>query len=278
MKGRVSFVSFGRSEVDGFYLIDGKLRQGTGGRQVFFPDSKRTLGQGWDVFVIYSDDGRKLKEVSVSPLKIELTQFDISVDNNTIAFIAKDDGIENLYTIDTNGGNLVKLTGYAQNYWNLGGAKFSPDGKTILFHRTVDRDPKFLHVYVYDLNTGVTSDLTEGLRDNAFEADWSPDGSKIAFVSIDDDRFRNLYLLDLATREVTQLTHFNKDYYGQVYHPSYSPWGDQIAFALAARDKNAGSEIFAINTDGTNLIRLTPAKKLKRYPYWASDDYPDWGK
>jgi Tol biopolymer transport system component len=113
---------------------------------------------------------------------------------------------------------------------------------------------------------------------NGAEADWSPDGKKIAFVNIDENQFRNLYLLDLETKTVKSLTDFNPKYFGHVYHPSFSPWGDQICFALAARDKNSGSEIFAVNVDGSGFIRLIASRKTERYPGWAKDDYPDWGK
>ena len=282
VKGRIVMVSTGRSESGGYYIINGKMVDAIGGRQIFFKDYKHTLTQGFDRFVIYSDDGKSRKEISVAPLSINLTEFDISPDGKTIAFIADDNSkgyrIGNLYVVDIDGQNLRNLTKYDRQYYYLAGVKFSPDGKTILFSRTLDRDPKYLHMFLYNLATGKSEDLTEGVRDGAFEADWSPDGKKIAFIDQDDAGFRNLYLLDLATKQVMQLTHFSQKYYGHVYHPSYSPWGDQICFALAARDKNAGSEIFAVNIDGSSLVRLTPAQKTEHYPYWAKDDYPDWGK
>jgi len=185
-------------------------------------------------------------------------------------------GIENIYAIDIDGKNLRKITNYKLDYSYLGGVKFSPDGKKILFQR--DRDwQQGATLFIMNIATGETKDILTGKLPNGAEADWSPDGKKITFVHIDKDGFRNIYLLNLDTGGIKQLTHFSREYYGQAYHPSYSPWGDQICFALSARDKNAGSEIFAINVDGSNLIRLTPAQKTKHYPYWAKDDYPDWG-
>jgi Tol biopolymer transport system component len=55
---------------------------------------------------------------------------------------------------------------------------------------------------------------------------WSPAGDRLAFVSGRTDR-GDLYLLDVATRQVTRLTRDGRS----VLHPEWSPDGRRIAFA-----------------------------------------------
>ena len=282
VRGKIAFKSTGRSEISGFFIENGSMKENAGGIQRFFSDYQRTLSHGLDSFLTFNLDGRQLAEISIAPLNLGFDNyFDISPDGKTIAFIASQESkgyrVDNLYAIDVDGNNLRNLTGYEDDYKYFGGVKFSPDGKKLLFNRARTRK-EGATLFIRDIVSGETTDILAGKLKNGAEADWSPDGKSIVFVHIDESSFRNLYLLDLATKQVKQLTYFSPKYFGQVYHPSYSPWGDQICFALAARDKNAGSEIFAVNVDGSNLIRLTASKKTEHYPYRAADDYPDWGK
>jgi dipeptidyl aminopeptidase/acylaminoacyl peptidase len=55
---------------------------------------------------------------------------------------------------------------------------------------------------------------------------WSPDGMKLAFVGARDGRDADLYVLDMATGQITRLS----DEVSQAYSPSWSPDGKNIAF------------------------------------------------
>jgi Tol biopolymer transport system component len=276
VKGKIVFRSNGRTPSDGFFLVQGKLVDNTGGKRVFFSDSTRTLAISGDDFLIVDGAENIIQTIDVEPVGPS-HDFDISPNGKTIVFVGEENSVNNMYTVSVEGNDLKKLTEYDYDYWYFGGPKYSSDGKKILFNRA-RQEKQAATLFVRDLATGQTVDILDGIFKNGAEADWSPDGGSIAFVHIDEAGFRNLYRYDVATKKTVALTHFTKDYWGQVYNPSYSPWGDQICFALEARDKNAGAEIFAIDVDGNNLIRLSAAQKTDRYPGWAKDSYPDWGK
>ena len=78
---------------------------------------------------------------------------------------------------------------------------------------------------------------------------FSPDGSKIAFVS-DREGSVQIYIMDAAGYNTARLT-FSGDYNTT---PAWSPSGDRLVFA--GRDKGS-EQIFTVKADGSDLMLLT---------------------
>jgi TolB protein len=95
---------------------------------------------------------------------------------------------------------------------------------------------------------------------------WSPDGRKIAYVSGND-----IYVIEAdGAGAPKRLTSGQR----QDRHPTWSPDGSRIAFARYVpdlEDPDADSGIYAMNPDGSEVTRLT-----KAHPYAPFDDWPDW--
>jgi len=113
---------------------------------------------------------------------------------------------------------------------------------------------------------------------------WSPDGTKIAYVSNylpsgeKISKFEEILVYDVQTGTISRVT--NNEW--EDAQPVFSPDGTKIAFK-SARHKiiSHGAEIFVINLDGTGEARLTPPKPNPQYPNdpirgWATDEHPDW--
>jgi TolB protein len=94
---------------------------------------------------------------------------------------------------------------------------------------------------------------------------WSPDGRKIAFISVRDGR-SDVYLIDPDGAGQTPITS-NAAVMGYS-PPAWSPDGRNIAFA-SARDGNR--EIYLTSTDGRRLTRLTTDSAEDQLPLWSPD-------
>ena len=166
--------------------------------------------------------------------------------------------------------------------WFIGG--LAAQGSRIVFsHRAFDN----FEIYVMDADGGNRENLSNHPVDDE-DPDWSPDGTKIAFISNRNDGVYQVYVMDADGSNQIRLTdgprqkqdpdwspdgqqiaftefphiavmdangnnreRFENDALG----PSWSPDGQQIAFA-SARDGGA-AEIYVIGADGQGLKRVT---------------------
>ena len=80
---------------------------------------------------------------------------------------------------------------------------------------------------------------------------WSPDGTKIAYVSGDDEDSLNVYVMNADGTNPTRLTHHNY----AAWFPVWSPDGTKIAFWAIGSDNDL-TYVYVINADGTNLRKL----------------------
>jgi TolB protein len=121
---------------------------------------------------------------------------------------------------------------------------------------------------IFILNADATADSNVTLHQTYdFWPSWSPDGGQIAFESSrDDSLFTEVYVITLATGALTRLTDDTGFVDGQ---PAWSPSGTRIAF-VSNRD-SAGSDIYLMDPDGTNVARLTTDASNEAQPAWSPD-------
>ena len=97
-----------------------------------------------------------------------------------------------------------------------------------------------------------------------YEAVWSPDGNKLAFVSAPRGGKFSIYVMEADGSKLRKLTEDE----ASVGTPAWSPDGTKIAFA-SYRDGNW--EIYAMDSDGSNQTNLTKDPAQQDYhPAWAS--------
>lgn len=152
---------------------------------------------------------------------------------------------------------------------------FSSDGKWIIF--TSERDGS-ADIYRIHPDGGGMERLTDS---PAFDDQGalSPDGSTLAFVSSRDGGFANIWLLDLATRQVRPLAKANAG----SFRPSWSPDGRWIAFSSDRGTQRArwdggweliqSNALYVVHPDGSSLRRLTALDGYAGSPKWSSDGH-----
>jgi WD40 repeat protein len=147
---------------------------------------------------------------------------------------------------------------------------WSPDAREIVlsrYHRG-SHGAMLLDLYRTDARGRRGRWLTHDAR--AEDPDWSPDGSRIAYV-VTTGETANLWFVDVASGAARQLTHFTGDV--QITHPSWSPDGRWLACALfdTTRGSRAGADIVAIRADSEDMVRITNDPEVDRTPFWSRD-------
>jgi hypothetical protein len=126
--------------------------------------------------------------------------------------------------------------------------------------------------------TGLVPLTDFALPASNFSPSWSPDGSKIAFTSTrGGPRRAEIWLMNADGTNLIKLTAAvqifddpSGPFFSNDETPSWSPDGTKIVFS-SDRDGIANHDIYLINADGSNLIRLTNNPAEDRVPGWSPD-------
>ena len=125
-------------------------------------------------------------------------------------------------------------------------------------------------LYVMNDDGSNQTNLTNVLAPDV-EPVWSPDGSKIAFVS-DRDLPSEIYVMNADGSNITRLTNnFKSD-----RDPSWPPDGTKIVYVsdpdnvISLVDVNM-YEIFVMNANGSNPVWLTDNDRYESDPAWSPD-------
>lgn len=144
----------------------------------------------------------------------------------------------------------------------------SPDGKTIAFIKR--DDSKRADIYLYDTKTKQQTVLkTDTARKNALS--WSPDGKKllynISYGGINQNATIDICVLDLATKQIKQVTHSSPH---KSYTPVWCPDSRKIVYYFEKGDSH--DQIWLTDSEGsfhTNLTNDTTTHNF--FPSWIND-------
>lgn len=185
--------------------------------------------------------------------------------SNKIAFASNREGIAQIYSMNSDGSNVFRLTASAANDE---APKWSPNNSRILFQS--DRDNPFCDVFdIYSMNSDGSGQtrLTTDINDDRAPV-WSPDGTKIAFQSLRNGVNYQVYMMNAdGSGQVNISNSTSND-----TQPSWSPDGTRIAFA-SDRDQPGFPSIYVMNANGSNQTRLTVSGSgfLDDQPAWSLD-------
>ncbi len=250
-----------------------RLTYGPGSKRApeWSPDSQRIIfytsrNGWWDVYTI-APDGSNETQLTTHETGESSPKF--SPDGFKIMFTSGRSGRASVHVMDADGKNEVRLTeGNSSEEYHV----WSPDGQRILYVSSPWNGDNYEDrgIYVMDANGSNKTLLTDHVYPDVSPA-WSPDGQTVAFLSYRDQQY-DLYIMDAdggGKRRLAQNLGYAYD------APAWSPDGKHIAYSQfyswKSNERNPNFEIFVVDPNGQNKIRLTHAKGSDYSPVWSPD-------
>lgn len=223
-------------------------------------------GADWQLHIMDYDGGNqrvltdKIMKCGVTPV--------CSNDGSMIAFTVYEDQQYRLYVVDRTGLNPTLLSA---SDGSVGEPAFSPDDTKIAFSK--QEDPADHCRNIYTVNTDGSNEMKITEEGCNCSPSWFPSGNKIAFASCHNYFLCGIYSINTDGSGKKLLTPQDESYCG----PVVSPDGKRIACVSNGWE---GSQIFAMNSDGTNLNQLTFTVSPEKYfdtgfPRQGNED-PAW--
>ena len=126
--------------------------------------------------------------------------------------------------------NLTRTPGVREDTPRL-----SPDGKRVAYFSDATGE---YQLYVRDVATGETTQVTADLDRKVYHPRWSPDGTKILF----GDKDFALFVVDLATKKRTKIDESryldNDEFTWEVSDYAWSPDSRWVAYSLPRENRN----------------------------------------
>jgi len=176
-----------------------------------------------------------------------------------IAFVSDRTGKKEVYVMDYDGHNPVKVT---SRFSHAMAPAWSPDGKQIVF-TAITRNKKNIrnhNLFLYNLSSGKISMISNKSGINS-GATYKPNGKELA-LTMSFPGNPEIFLLDPSSKVAKRITNS----YGLDVDPSFSPDGKQIAFVS---DRSGRPMVYKMNSDGANIQRLTFAGQYNATPSWS---------
>ena len=200
----------------------------------------------------------------------------ISKDGKKVVFQSNRTGTMEIYTMDTDGKNIIQLT---FNSETANTPHWSPDGSQIVYCSEKYEDSD---IWIMNADGTNQKKLTNQKGDDSHPK-FSPDGKYIIFnsartspdLAIDwGKQWLEIFMMKTDGSEIRQITAFKTI----STYPSISPDGTKICFRKITNNlgfnwdlttNKRNSEVFVMNIDGANPINVSNNTAYDGWPAWT---------
>ncbi len=224
--------------------------------EILFISRRISNSADWQMFLMHAD-GTNQRIVSNSLVRCSPPI--LSNSGTKVAFTTFDNNYYyNLYIIDKDGQNQ-KLLSKGKQF--CGSPVWSPDDSRIAF---VKNDNNVGGTYdIYSIKVDGSNEIKLTNQNDNFSPQYFSDNNSIIFSS-SNNNWTGIYKMNIDGSNKQLLTPQNKSF----GDPKISPNGKMIS--ITSGDWN-GSQIFVMNSEGSNLKQITFTVSPKSYPGWAKD-------
>lgn len=163
-----------------------------------------------------------------------------------------------LVVMDADGRNPRVVGGGAAG----GYPTWSPSGERIAYQMFADT----IRLAILDLPSGEVA-LLRALSVGAFDPEWSPLGTRIAFEGNPHGQTYNIYTVNSRGRDVVRLTRAHAFEYGADWAPS----GARLLFIRSMSAGGSFGEIYVMDADGRHITRLTDSDRSEESAAFSPD-------
>ena len=163
----------------------------------------------------------------------------------------------------TSGKDILEGEPYEAPTKPFGGSEelsWSPDGKTLAYSSRKKTGLEYslstnTDIYLYDLASGTTRNITEGNGGYDTHPRFSPDGSKISWISMERDGYeadlKRLFIQELKTGKKTFLTD------GFEYDVDETVWSPDSKSIFFLATKHAEAQLWELTLKGRKIRQIT---------------------
>ncbi|MEA5046306.1 MAG: S9 family peptidase [Petrimonas sp.] len=230
---------------------------------IFSPDNKKVLFiKNVKVGETTKDKYPDLPEASGRVVdNLMYKHWDSWVEEVPHTFVADFNGDELSNSID-----LLQDEPYEAPMLPFGGIEqlaWSPDGKTVAYTSRKKTGKEYAvstnsDIYFYDVESGKTTNMTEGMMGYDVNPQFSPDGSKLAWQSMERDGYEadknRLFVMDLASGNKTYVTE-NFDYNTDAF-----VWNTDNKTIYLVSCVEAKTQLFSADTESKLISPITKGK------------------